>query len=114
MIVIQVNEDIIREMASALSKESRPWDELVWLFAELELRLRPALVDGALYSRGVEKRLVDIDPTLIIDHPSESAIRELAEEISHLGPSFQDLHWFISERRYIYERAKASLTQKVS
>ncbi len=96
-------------MARALAKEARPWDELVWLFAEVELRLRPALVDGMLYAQGAEERMVDIDPALIVDHPPEAAIRELAEEVSHLGPSFEDLHWFIVERRYIYDRAKSAL-----
>ncbi len=108
MIVIQVNEETIRDMARTLAKESRPWDELVWLFAEWELRLRPALVDGMIYKQGEEERLVDIDPALIVDHPPEGSIRELAEEISHLGPSFEDLHWFIAERRYIYDRAKTA------
>ncbi len=108
MIVVQVDEEIIRNMARTLSQESRPWDELVWLFAEWEIRLRPALVDGMLYAQGVEERLVDIDPALIIDHPPEKSIRELAEEISHLEPSFEDLHWFIAERRYVYERAKGA------
>ncbi len=106
--VIKVDEEVIRDMARTLAKESRPWDELVWLFAEWELRLSPALVDGMLYAQGVEERLVDIDPALIVDHPPEAAVRELADEISHLGPSFQDLHWYIAERRYVHERAKAA------
>ncbi len=108
MIVIKVDEDVIRDKARVLSQESRPWDELVWLFAEWELRLSPALVDGMLYTQGVEERLVDIDPALIVDKPDEKAIRELAVEISHLGPSLEDLHWYISERRYIYEKSKAA------
>ncbi len=106
MIVIQVDAEIIRDMARALAKEARPWDELVWLFAEWELRLRPTLVDGMIYKQGEEGRLVDIDPAFIIDHPPEGAIRELAEEIAHLGPSFEDLHWFIAERRFIYDQAR--------
>ena len=94
-------------MARELAQEARPWDELVWLFAEVELCLRPALVDSMLYKQGVESRQVDINPDLVEDHPREDAIRELAEEISRLGPSLQDLHWYIAERRFVYDQAKA-------
>jgi hypothetical protein len=107
MLSIQVDEDAVRTLARELAQEVRPWDELVWLFAEAELRLRPALVDGMLYKQGVESRQVDINPSLVEDHPGADAIHDLAKEISHLGPSFQNLHWYIAERRFVYDLAKA-------
>src|SRR4030042_4345526 len=102
LVSIQVDEEAVRTIARDLAQEARPWDDLVWLFAETELRLRPSLVDGTLYKQGMESRQVDLDPILLEDHPREDAIRELAEEISHFGPSLQDLHWYSADRRYIY------------
>jgi hypothetical protein len=50
--------------------------------------------------------VVDIDPDAIVDQPPEEEIRQLAEEIAKQGPSAQDLHWFIAERRFIYDEIK--------
>ncbi len=78
----------------------------MWLFAEAEMRLRLALVGGNLYQRGVESRDVELNPALVVDHPAEEDVRELAAEVASLGPPLQDLHWLIAERRFIYARAK--------
>jgi hypothetical protein len=108
MISIRVDEEEVRVMADTFSREPKTWDELVWLLAEAELRLRPALDGGILYQRGLESREVDLDPDRIVDQPDEAAIRQLAGEIASLGPPLQDLHWLIAERRYIFSRVKAA------
>ena len=72
-------------MAFEISQEPRSWDELVWLFAEAELRLRRALADGMLYSEGVESRRVEVNPDLVVDQPPDEEIRVFAEEIASLG-----------------------------
>jgi hypothetical protein len=107
MVSVQVDEEKIREMAYEISQEPKSYDDFVWLFAEAELRLRPAYVLGKLYKEGDESRSVEIDPDAIVDQPAEDDIRVLAEEISKQGASVQDLHWFIAERRFVCEQAKA-------
>lgn len=109
MLSIEVDEEKVQAIAYEISQGPTPWDELVWFFAEAELRLRPALADGMLYSEGVESRKVEIDPDLLVDQPSEDEIRSLAEEIANLGPSAQDLHWYIAERRYIFDQVKTAM-----
>lgn len=106
MVSIEVDEEKIREMAYEISQEPRSWDDFVWLFAEAELRLRPAYVLGKLYKEEAESRVVEIDADSIVDQPGEDEIKALAEEISKQGPSPQDLHWFIAERRFVYNQAK--------
>ncbi len=95
MAYVHVDVEKIREMADALAREPKTWDDLVWLFAEAELRLRPALIGGILYQGGVESREVELDPALIVDQPAEGAIRELAAEVASLGPPLLDLHGLI-------------------
>ena len=103
---VLLDDETIRDLARAVSLEGKSFDELVWLFAEAELRLRPALIGGILYQGGVESREVELDPALIVDQPAEGAIRELAAEVASLGPPLLDLHWLIAERRFIYAQAK--------
>ena len=43
MASIPIDEDKIREMAYNLSQEPKSWDDLVWLFAEAELRSPPRI-----------------------------------------------------------------------
>ena len=89
--------------------EGKSYDELVWLFAEAELRILSALVIGHLRQEGGEVREVEVDPTLLVDQPPEDEIRLLASEIAKMKPSISNLHWFVAERRFIFNQAKASL-----
>ncbi len=86
MAFIHVDEEQVREMAREVAREPKTWDDLVWLLAEAELRLRPALVGGILYQRGIESREVELNPAQVIDHPAEEDVRELAVEVASLGP----------------------------
>ncbi|HMF31524.1 MAG TPA: hypothetical protein VKK79_08925 [Candidatus Lokiarchaeia archaeon] len=108
MVFISVDEDRVRELAESLSKEQKSWDDWVWLFAEAELRLRPACEVGVFYSEWGDTRQIEVNPDLLVAQPPERDIRELAGEISKLRPWFQDLHWFIAERRIIYDSAKGA------
>ena len=110
MITIKLDDEQIRDAAFVISQETHSYDELVWLFAEAELRILSALVMGNLSQQDVgETRKVDVDPYLLVDQPPEEEIRVLAEEIAQLKPTLQELHWFVAERRFIYDRAKANL-----
>jgi hypothetical protein len=106
MISVQIDEEKIREMAYEISQEQKSNDDYVWLLAEAELRIRPALAFGKLYKDGEESQVVRIDPDMMIDQPTEEDIRATAEDISKQGPSVQDIHWFTAERRFIYDAAR--------
>ncbi len=109
MVLIRLGDETIRDLAHALSQEHKTWDELVWLFAEGELRILSALVVGHLKPEGGEVREVEVDPTLLVDQPPEEDIRVLATEIAKMGPTLSNLHWFVAERRYIFNRAKVAM-----
>ena len=109
MASIPIDEDKIREMAYNLSQEPKSWDDLVWLFAEAELRLRPAYIVGKLYKDGEEAKNVEIEPSLVVDQPTENDIKALAEELSKAQPKTEELHWFVAERNYIFEQAKSGM-----
>ena len=109
MISIQIDEQKIREMAYDISQEEqKSYDDYVWFFAEADLRIRPALAIGKLYKDGDESHVVRINPSRMLDQPTEDDIRTTAEEISKQGFSVPDLHWFTAERRFIYDAARNS------
>jgi hypothetical protein len=103
MVSITVDEEIIKTKAYELSQEPKSHDDLVWLFAEAELRLKPAYLIGKLYD---ESKVVNIDADLLVDQPSEDEIRVYADELAKQNPADQDLHWYIAERNYVFEQAK--------
>ena len=110
MVLVTLGDEQIRDAAHAISLESHSWDELVWLFAEAELRIMSSLVIGNLSQQeGGETREVEVDPDLLVDQPPEEEIRPLAEEIAKLCPSLQELHWFVAERRFIFDQAIAAI-----
>ncbi len=104
---ITVDTDQIQKLAYEISQQPKTWDELVWLFAESELRLAPAYALGNLFQPGAGPATVYLYPARIVDSPREEDIRKLAEQVAAQGPSLQDLHWFIAERAYAYNTVKA-------
>jgi hypothetical protein len=106
MVLIQVDMDKIREMAYLISQEPNSYDDLIWFLAEAELRLRSAFMLGRLYKQDEEIPTVEVDPNLIVDQPSEEEIRVLAEDLAKKQITLQELHWFIAERRLIYNSVK--------
>ncbi len=101
-VAIAVNEEEIQKIAFEISQEPKSYDDFVWLFAEAELRLRPAYAVGNVFTGGP----VQLFPNKIVDKPKDDDIRKLAEQISSQGTPVQDLHWFIAQRRYIINKAK--------
>ncbi len=100
---IAVDNDAIQKLAFEISQLPKSYDDFVWIFAEAELRLRPAYAMGNIFQTGGP---VQIYANKIVDKPKEAEIRSLAEQIAAQGTSVQDLHWFIAQRNYIYNKAK--------
>ncbi len=114
LVSVPLDDDQIRKMAYEISLEGKSWDQLVWLFAESELRLANAFASRDCLSVGDVTRAihlypfksVELFPSKVQDHPKESAIRKLAEIIAAQNPPAQELHWFIAERTYTYKKIK--------
>ncbi len=104
---ITVDAGKIQKLAFEISQQPKTWDELVWLFAECELRLASAYALGSLFHPSAGPGTVYLYPARITESPREEETRRLAEQIAAQGPSLQDLHWLIAERTYVYNMAKA-------
>ncbi len=103
-----IDEEKIRLMAREIYQQQKLWDDLVWLYAESELRLAPAYASGADSQPNhlFTVKVIEIDPSKIVDYPIESDIRRLAEQFAAQRPSVQDLHWYIAERMFVYNVVK--------
>ncbi len=114
VVSVPLDDEQIRKLAYEIALEGKTWDELVWLFAESELRLVPAFANQNFLSAGEVTRAIhlypfkyiDLYPTMVQDHPKDSEIRKIAEKIAAQNPPTQDLHWFIAERTYTYRKIK--------
>ena len=92
----------ITKLAQTIAGWQNPIDVYIWLFAEAELRLAKAYItkpDATCTS-------VKIDTSKIVDKPAVDDIKKLAKDIQASKPKLQDLHWFLAERRYIYDAVK--------
>lgn len=92
----------VTKLAQTIAGWQNPIDVYIWLYAEAELRLAKAYItkpDATCTS-------VKIDTTKIVDKPAVDDIKKLAKEIQAQKPKLQDLHWFLAERRYIYDAVK--------
>jgi hypothetical protein len=100
---IAVDDDAIQKLAYEISQLPKSYDDFVWIFAEAELRLRPAYAMGNIFQTGGP---VQIYPGKIVDKPKEDDVRALAGQIASQGTPVQDLHWFIAQRNFIINKAK--------
>jgi len=105
VVSISVDNDEIQKLAFEISQLPKSYDDFVWIFAESELRLRPAYAMGNIFQ---PEGPVQIYPAKIVQNPKDDDIRKLAEQIASQGTSVQDLHWFIAQRNFIYNKAKNS------
>ena len=96
----------IRELAYDLSQQLKSYDDIVWLFAEMELKLENAFDSTTNPLEGTFPEAVTIYPKKILLKVDEEKIRPLAATIADRGSSLQDLHWFLAERIFVVENVK--------
>ena len=92
----------ITKLAQTIAGWQNPIDVYIWLFAEAELRLAKAYItklDATCTS-------MKIDTSKVVDKPAVDDIKKLAKEVQAQKPKLQDLHWFLAERRYLYDAVK--------
>ncbi len=102
VVKVKLNEEKVQEIAYLLAQEGKTWDEYTWVLAEHELKLSAACSNPKQeYRWGGLPNAVKIYPSRVLQVPKEDDVRQLAYEISQRGPSLQDLHWFIAQRKYV-------------
>jgi putative heme degradation protein len=97
---IDVDEAEIKKRAETIAAWKNTFDVYIWLLAEAELRISQAFITKV----DASGRHVKIDKTKIVDKPSESDIKVRAKALASHWPRLQDVHWFIAERQYIYDK----------
>jgi len=101
IVTIELNMDAIKQKAEEASKWKNTYDTYIWLFAESEARLADAYVtplDGS--------PTVKINKAKIVDNPPREDTERLAKAIGSKKPKLPELHWFLAERRFIFEKIR--------
>jgi len=104
ILTIPYDEDKVRDLAFKVSQWASSWDDFVWFFAESELRLQNSYVSEQDSLRGPHPEGIKLFPGKIVEQPDPEAIKTLAEEISQKNPRLEELHWFLAERKYLYNK----------
>ncbi len=102
IVTVLIDREAIKRKAEEIAAWKNTYDTFVWLFAEAEVRLADAYVtplDGTSPS-------VMVDASKVIDAPAREATESLAKAIYSRRPKLSEIHWFLAERRYIYDKLK--------
>jgi hypothetical protein len=102
-VVIDLDADAIRKRAFELSTQKKSYDDLIWLLAESDLRLRDAYVKRV----GVTGKSVVVNKATIVEKPDPASIKRLAAELAAKRPKVQDVHWGIAENQFINDAAQS-------
>ena len=100
--VVKINQDEIKKKAYSLSQANKKYDDYVWLWAELDLKLAKAVKKDAF---APNVKTVEIDASKIVAKPKEADIKKLAAEYAKKKAKIQELHWFIAERQFVLDKA---------
>lgn len=104
IVSVPMDKETIKKKAEEVASWKNPYDVSVWLFAEAETRLADAYVtvlDGT-------SPAVQVDASKVIDAPTREQTESLAKAIYARRPKLAEVHWFLAERRYIYEKVKGA------
>ncbi|MBN2153787.1 MAG: hypothetical protein JW839_20180 [Candidatus Lokiarchaeota archaeon] len=104
IVSVPIDKDAIKKIAEEVASWKNPYDVAVWLFAEAEGRLADAYVtvlDGTSAD-------VQVDAGKVVDVPNRDSTESLAKAIASRRPRLAEVHWFLAERRYIYEKVRAA------
>jgi len=102
IVIVPLDKEAIKRKAEEIATWKNSYDTFLWLFAEAENRLADAYVtalDGTSPN-------VQVDARKVIDAPPREATESLAKAIYSRRPRLSEIHWFLAERRYIYEKIK--------
>jgi hypothetical protein len=100
IVTVTLDKETIKRKAEEIASWKNTYDTSLWLFAEAEVRLADAYVtvlDGS-------SPTVKIDTSKLKDIPPREETESLAKAIYKSRPKLHEVHWFLAERRYIYEK----------
>ncbi len=102
VVVIELDKNEIRNRAARIAAWNNRYDTYIWLTAEAELRIAKALVSK------LDKKSThgQVDLSKVVDNPPINEIKQFASILCGFRPMIQDVHWFLAERRYIYDCIK--------
>ncbi len=110
IVVIELDKNAIRNRAASIAAWNNRYDTYIWLTAEAELRIAKALASKL----DKNSTRVQIDLSKVVDNPPLEEIRQFAGILCGFRPFIQDVHWFLAERRYIYDCIKSGKFARVS
>jgi hypothetical protein len=103
IVEIELDKNEIRNRAVSIAAWNNRYDTYIWLTAEAELRIAKALVSKL----DKNSTHVQIDLHKVVNNPSIDEIKQFAQILCGFRPMIQDVHWFLAERRYIFDCIKS-------
>ncbi len=103
-IEVSLARDVIAKMAYEIASKRLGYDDYVWLWAELDLKVGNAIVNQPIGSNGGK---AIVDSARIVSNPAASDIKKLASEYAARKTKVETIHWYIAERQFIYDQMKS-------
>jgi len=100
---VELKKVEIQKKAYEVSQAKKSYNDYVWLWAELDMKLGQACQPDLK----TNPASVKVDAKKIVAKPADADVKKLAGEYFKKGAKVQDIHWFIAERQYILDAAKA-------
>ncbi len=102
-VIILLERDAVEKKAYEIANKHLSYDDYVWLWAELDLKIGPSFVGSPAMNQGK----LEVDPSKICKRPASVEIKDLASEYASRHERAETIHWYIAERQIIYDRACA-------
>ncbi|MFX0101074.1 MAG: lipopolysaccharide biosynthesis protein [Candidatus Hodarchaeota archaeon] len=112
--MITLDHDEIEKRAFEIFSEHLPYDDYVWLLAEITLKIKDVIIRRPFGPVTRVRGEIELNVDFLNDKPNKGKIQRLAEEIhDHYHPTLEELHWLIAERRTIYNFLKRQKKGKI-
>ncbi len=99
---VSLAKDVIEKKAYELASKRLGYDDCVWQWAELDLKVGNAIVNQPIGSAG----MAIVDSSRIVSKPATSDIKKLASEYAARKTKVEQIHWYIAERQFILDQLK--------
>ncbi len=99
---VSLAKEVIEKKAYEIASKRLGYDDCVWQWAELELKVGSAIVNQPIGSAG----MAIVDPSKIVSKPAASDIKKLASEYAARKTKVETIHWYIAERQYILDQLR--------
>ena len=100
---VELKKVEIQKKAYEISQAKKSYNDYIWLWAEADAKIG----QSCLPDLKTNPASVKVDVKKIVAKPAEADVKKLAGEYFKKGAKVQEIHWFIAERQYILDAAKA-------